>query len=191
MKELLFMKITFRGKDGFTFTDSIENYIKEKLKRVANYFRRPEDMDVRVVCSVYDDEQVVEVTIPTKQVVLRAECREKDLYAAIDLVIDKLERQIRKHKDKINSIYRRREGVADFFKSDAELDIEGLNAEIVGSSLVRNKKIELKPMSYEEAEMQMELLDHDFFVFLNEKTNKVNIIYRRHKDNDYAVIETE
>lgn len=185
------MRITFRGKDSFNFTESIENYIQTKLTRVENYFLDPNDMDARVVCSVYDSEQIVEVTIPTKDILLRAEEHAKDLYAAIDLVVDKLERQIRKYKDKINSIYRRGEGVKDLFKSNEELDIDGLNAEIVGSSLVRNKKVELKPMTYEEAQMQMEMIDHDFFVFLNKDTDKVNILYRRKKDHEVAVIETE
>jgi putative sigma-54 modulation protein len=185
------MRITFRGKDGFVFTKAIESYVEDKLARIENYFRNPKELDARVVCSVYDNTQTVEVTIPTKQLVLRAENSEFDLYAAIDLVVDKLERQIRKHKDKINSIYRHRDGISDIFKTDEELDIDGLNAEIVGGSLVRNKKLELKPMRYEEAAMQMELIDHDFYVFLNEETDKVNIIYRRTKDNDYAVIETE
>lgn len=185
------MKITFRGKDGFTFTKAIENYVEEKLRRVEHYFKDPVELEARVVCSVYNSEQVVEVTIPTKHYVLRAEDNEHDLYAAIDLVVDKLERQIRKHKDKINSIYRHREGVASFFKSNEELDLDELNAEIVGLNLVRNKKVELTPMTTEEAMMNMELVDHDFYVYLNDETQKVNIIYRRSKDNDFAVIETE
>jgi putative sigma-54 modulation protein len=185
------MRITFRGKDGFVFTEAIESYVKDKLSRVGNYFRHPEELDARVVCGVYDNTQVVEVTIPSKQILLRAENREKDLYAAIDLVVDKLEAQIRKHKDKINSMYRHREGVSDFFKSNEELDIDELNAKIVGGNLVKNKKIELKPMRIEEASMQMELSDHDFYIFLNADTMKVNIIYKRNNDNDYAVIETE
>ena len=144
-----------------------------------------------MVGSVYESEQIIEVTIPTKNIVLRGEESEKDMYAAVDLVVDKLERQIRKFKDKINSMYRRSEGVSNLFKTDKELDIEGLNAEIVGTSLVKNKKIELTPMSFEEAAIQMEMIDHDFFIFLNKDTNKVNILYRRKKDHELAVIETE
>lgn len=184
------MRIAFRGKNGFEFTEAIENYVETKMKRVANYFRDPSVLDVRVVCSVYNTEQIVEVTIPTKQILLRAEESADDLYAAIDLVVDKLERQIRKHKDKINSMFRRSDGFSKLFKTDEELDIDALNAEIVGGSLVRNKKVELTPMSVEEATMQMEMIDHDFYIFLNEETNKVNIIYRR-KDDDLAIIETE
>jgi putative sigma-54 modulation protein len=185
------MRITFRGKDGFSFTQAIEAYVSTKLERVSHYFNHPEELEARVVCSVYRDAQVVEITIPTKQTILRAETTEVDLYAAIDLAIDKLERQIRKHKDRINTLYKQREGVANFFKTNEQLDIEGLNAEIVGTNLVKNKKIELKPMTAEEAIMNMELVDHDFYAFLNKETEKVNIIYRRSKDNDYAVIETE
>lgn len=185
------MRVTFRGKDGFEFTDALANYIEAKLTRVANYFRHPEDLKVRVVGSVYDAEQIIEVTIPTKKLLLRAEESAKDMYAAVDLVVDKLERQIQKHKDKINSLYRRSEGLSNLFKSNEELDIEGLNAEIVGINLVKNKKVELIPMTVEEAAIQMEMIDHDFFIFLNKETNKVNILYRRKKDHELAIIETE
>lgn len=185
------MKVNLRGKDGFVFTEAIENYIREKLKRVSNYFSRPENLEARIVCSVLKDTQTIEITIPTKQIILRAEVSTDDLYSAIDFAIDKLETQIRKHKDKINSLYRQREGVAQFFKSNEELDIEGLQAEIIGTNLVKNKKIELRPMSAEEAAMHMELVDHDFYVFLDKETSKVSIIYKRQKDNDYAVIQTE
>lgn len=185
------MKVNFRGKDGFVFTKAIENYIQDKLKRVSHYFRNPENLEARVVCSVLREIQTVEITIPIKHSVLRAEVSEDDLYTAIDFAIDKLERQIHKHKDKINSLYRQREGVSSFFKQDDELDINGLEAEIVGRNLVKNKKIELVPMTSDEAAMHMELVDHDFYVFLDKETGKVSVIYRRSRDNDYAVIQTE
>lgn len=185
------MRVIFRGKDGFEFTEAIENYVNDKLKRISNYFRETDNLESRVVCSIFHDVQTAEITIPTKHIILRAEDSENDLYAAIDLVVDKLERQIRKHKDKINSLYKQREGIANFFKSNEELDIEGLQAEIVGKNLVRNKKIELRPMSGEEASMHMELVDHDFYVYQDKDTNKVCVIYRRSKDNDYAVIEAD
>jgi putative sigma-54 modulation protein len=185
------MKVNFRGKDGFNFTEAIENYVREKLKRISNYFNKPESLEARIVCSVLREVQTVEITIPTKQIVLRAEVSTDDLYAAIDFAIDKLETQIRKHKDKINSLYRQREGVSQFFKSNDELDIKGLEAEIVGTNLVKNKKVELRPMTAEEAAMHMELVDHDFYVFLDKETEKVSIIYKRQKDEDYAVIQTE
>jgi len=161
------------------------------LKRISNYFNKPESLEARIVCSVLREVQTVEITIPTKQIVLRAEVSTDDLYAAIDFAIDKLETQIRKHKDKINSLYRQREGVSQFFKSNDELDIKGLEAEIVGTNLVKNKKVELRPMTAEEAAMHMELVDHDFYVFLDKETEKVSIIYKRQKDEDYAVIQTE
>ncbi|MDF2699168.1 MAG: Ribosome-associated factor [Haloplasmataceae bacterium] len=185
------MKVVLRGKNGFVYTKAIENYLNEKLARVSYLFHNPEEVEARVVCSVLNEIQTVEVTLPSKHIILRAEVSQDDLYVAIDLVIDKLERQIRKHKEKINTLYKQREGVAEFFKSDEELDIKGLEAEIVGKNLVKNKKIELKPMNVEEAAMNMELVDHDFYVFLDKESNKVSIIYKREKDNDYAVIQTE
>ncbi len=185
------MKINLRGKDGFVFTKAIENYIQDKLKRVSHYFNHPEELEVRVLCSVLHEVQTVEITIPIKHTILRAEVNRDDLYAAIDIAIDKLETQIRRHKDKINSLYRQREGIAQYFKSNEELDINELEAEIVGKNLVKNKKVELKPMTPDEAMMHMELVDHDFYVFLDKETDKVSIVYRRQKDNDYAVIQTE
>lgn len=184
------MRTNFRGKNGFVFTEAIEDYINEKLKRISNYFTRPEDLEARVVCSVQREDQTVEITIPTKHLVLRAEVTRDDLYAAVDFAIDKLETQIRRHKDKINSLYRQREGIAQFFKSNEELDLKGLQAELVGKNLVKSKKIELTPMTAEEAAMNMELVDHDFYVFLDVETGKPSIIYKRH-DGQYAVIQTE
>jgi len=185
------MKVNFRGKNSFVFTEAIENYIREKLRRVTNYFSHSENLEARIVCSVLHEIQTVEITIPIKHTVLRAEVSKHDLYAAIDFAIDKLESQIRKHKDKINSLYRQRDGVAHFFKTNEELDINELAAEIVGSNLVKNKKVELQLMTAEEATMHMELIDHDFYIFLDKETDKVSIIYKREKDHDYAVIQTE
>ncbi len=185
------MKINFRGKNGFVFTKAIESYISEKLKRVSQYFNSPDEVEARIVCSVLHEIQTIEITIPTKHTILRAEVNEHDLYTAVDFAIDKLETQIKRHKDKINSLYRQREGIADFFKSNDELDIKGLEAEIVGTNLVKNKKVELEPMTADEAAMNMELVDHDFYVFLDKETSKVSIIYKRSKDENYAVIQTE
>ncbi len=185
------MKVNFRGKDGFVFTEAIENYILEKLKRISHYFNQPENLEARIVCNVLHEIQTVEITIPAKHTVLRAEVSESDLYSAIDIAVDKLETQIKKHKDKINSLYRQRDGVAEFFKSNEDLDINELEAEIIGTNLVKNKKVELEPMTADEAAMHMELVDHDFYIFLDKETEKVSIIYKRSKDNDYAVIQTE
>lgn len=185
------MKVNFHGKDGFVFTEAIENYIREKLKRISHYFNHPENLEARIVCSVLHEVQTVEITIPIKHTVLRSEVSRNDLYVAIDFAVDKLETQIKRHKDKINSLYRQRDGVAQFFKSNEELDINELEAEIVGKNLVKNKKVELQPMTADEAMMHMELVDHDFYVFLDKGTEKVSVVYKREKDHDYAVIETE
>ncbi|ERJ11425.1 ribosome hibernation-promoting factor, HPF/YfiA family [Haloplasma contractile] len=184
------MKVLIRGKDGFKITEAIRNYVEDKISKIGHYFTDTDELEARVVCKVYNHKQKVEVTIPTNQILLRAEDIEGDLYAAIDLVIDKLDKQIRRHKDKINSIYRHREGVANFFKSNEELDINELEAKIVGESLVKNKKVSLEPMTVDDAIMNMELVDHSFYVFLNKETDKVNIVYKREDDTDYAVIET-
>lgn len=183
------MKCIIRGKNGFTLTDAIERYIEDKISKIDQYFKTTNNMEARVICKVYSDHQKVEVTIPTNHFVLRAEESHEDLYAAIDLVIDKLDRQIRRHKDRINSVYKNKEGISDLFV-DEEFDINQLRAEIVGSNLVRNKQVELKPMESDEAILQMEMLGHGFYVYLDKDSGKVSVVYKRNSDGDYAVIET-
>lgn len=183
------MKCTVRGKDGFQITEAIENYITTKLSKINHYFKKPNEIEAKVLCKIYSDHQKVEVTIPTQYFTLRAEESHEDLYAAIDLVLDKLDRQIRRHKDKISSVYKNREGVSELF-NDEQFDINQLRAEIVGTNLVRNKKVELKPMTVDEAILQMEMLGHGFFVYLDKETEKINVVYKRHSDEEYAIIET-
>ncbi len=179
------MILEVRGKNGFKVTDAIENYADEKLSKLERYFK--EELDAVVVCKTYNDHHKVEVTIPTKYFTMRAEVAEEDMYAAIDLAIDKLESQIRKNKTKVNRSLRKREGVADLFNED--IDIEALERELVGPP-VKKKTIELEPMSSEEAITAMEMLGHDFYIYRDADTQKVNVLYLRN-DGDYAVIEAD
>ncbi len=179
------MILEVRGKNGFKVTDAIENYAHDKLSKLERYFR--EELDAVVVCKIYKDHHKVEVTIPTKYYTMRAEVGEEDMYAAIDLAIDKLESQIRKNKTKINRSLRKKEGVSDLFNED--IDIEALERELVGPP-VRKKTIELEDMSSEEAITAMEMLGHDFYIYRDSETQRVNVLYLRN-DGDYAVIETK
>jgi putative sigma-54 modulation protein len=135
----------------------------------------------------------VEVTIPMPNLLLRAEDINLDMYAAIDLVVDKLERQIRKHKTKLNRKGRGKEGgVGEYFKSlegpdDAPAVYDEDEAEL---ELVRTKRFTLKPMDTEEAILQMDMLGHSFFVFSDAETGNTNVVYRR-KDGKYGLIEPE
>lgn len=171
------MKYLIRG-EKIQVTDSIKDYIQEKLSKMDKYLDNPENVEAKILIKVKGVEQRVEVTIQTKGYFLRAEEAHSDLYAAIDLIIDKLERQFRKYKTKLLD-KSRQENIQDSF------DIE----EAVEEEIVKRKKIYLKPMDEEEAIMQMELLGHTFFVFKNIETDTICVIYKRH-DGNYGLIET-
>ena len=171
------MKYLIRG-EKVQVTDSIKDYIQEKLSKMDKYLDNPENVEAKILIKVKGVEQRVEVTIQTKGYFLRAEESHSDLYAAIDLIIDKLERQFRKYKTKLLD-KSRQENIQDSF------DIE----EAVEEEIVKRKKIYLKPMDEEEAIVQMELLGHTFFVFKNIETDTICVIYKRH-DGNYGLIET-
>ena len=175
------MNINIRG-DKIEVTSSIKKYIKEKLSRLDKYFENTANIDAHVLIRARNGEQVIEVTIPTSRYTLRAEEKNSDLYAAIDLVIDVLERQIRKNKTKLN---KRREVNQDFaFIPEDEEEYEDENM------IVKRKTVSSKPMSEEEAILQMELLDHDFFMFKNEDEDCFSVLYRR-KDGNYGIISSK
>lgn len=179
------MKVQVRGKNGFTVTGAIESYAVDKLSKIERYFR--EELDAFVVCKVYNDHHKVEVTIPTKFYTMRAEVGNPDMYAAIDLTIDKLESQIRKHKTKITRSLQKKEGVKDIFHE--ELDLEALERELVHIP-VRSKQIDLEELSDEEAITALEMLGHDFYIYRNDETKEVNVAYLRN-DGKYGIIETK
>ena len=181
------MRIEVVGKNGFVVTDAIRGYCEKKLSKITQILGDDFVTEIRVVCKVYKDHHKIEVTVPTKVLILRSEVHNKDMYAAIDLSIDKLISQVRKMKTKMNNKFER-EGIKGYFKND--FNAEELNHEVVDAGeIVRNKKIDLVPMSVEDALAQMELLNHKFFVFLNSATHKVNVCYLR-DDGNYSVIET-
>ena len=184
------MKVNVRGKNKYTPTSAVVDYAEKKLQRLNHYFKNSDSLEANVLCKVYDDSQVVEVTIPTKNILLRAEVKAGDLFAAIDLVYDKLEAQIRKHKDKIYSSMKRREGVAQYYAAEADFDPEQLNAEVMENNLVRAKTVDLVPMTPDDAITQMEMLGHDFYIFINSETGKTSIVYVR-EDQNYGIIETK
>lgn len=180
------MNLRVVGKNGFVPTKAIKNYAERKLSKVISFFGPDVVSEVRVVCKVYKDHHKIEVTIPVRGTVLRAETMEQDMYAAIDKVIDKLVAQIRRNKDKLKKNLEK-EGIKQAYST--EFDAESLEKDILASQLVKNKKVELKPMTAEEAISAMELSGHDFYVFLDKQTDRTNVVYRR-RDGDYAIIET-
>jgi putative sigma-54 modulation protein len=178
------MKLDVRGKSGFEITEAIHNYLEKKLKKVEKVFS--EELEAFVVCSIYRDLTKVEITIPIKFFTIRAEVEDKDLYAAIDISVDKLEAQIRKNKHKMNRSLQVRMGIKEAFKTD-ELDFKALEKELL--SPIKKKRIKLDILSLDEAITQMELLGHDFFIYMNEDKD-VSVLYLR-DDGKYGLIETE
>ncbi|MDD4643972.1 MAG: ribosome-associated translation inhibitor RaiA [Bacilli bacterium] len=172
------MKYDIHG-NKILITDAIRNYIEEKLSRLNKYFEKHDQITARVVLKVRGRDQIIEVTIPMSPFTLRNEEKHDDLYAAIDLVADKLERQIVKNKDRIQSKAFRLKG-KDIDEEDIEMEEE----------IVRRKKLDTKPMNEEEAILQMNMLGHDFFIYRDSDTNEVNVLYRR-KDGNYGIIEAK
>lgn len=179
------MKFNIRGQN-IQVTDAIRDYVEKKLSRLERYFETPLTSDVNVTLSVIRNLHGIEVTIPLQGVLLRAEEKSNDMYASIDTVLDKLERQIRKHKTKLNRKLRQDGGLKDLIGDtgsagrahDEEDELE----------LVRTKRFTLKPMDVEEAILQMNLIGHSFFVFANVETKEVNVVYKRN-DGKYGLIE--
>ena len=174
------MKMNIRGS-RVKITSAINDYIEAKIGKLDKYLENPDDVTANVVVKVKGKDQTVEVTIPMKKLILRAEETHNDLYAAIDLVSEKLERQIRKNKTRMKKRVKEITDINIDFKVEKEEDEKG--------RIVKRKLVETKPMNEEEAILQMNLLGHDFFVFTNEATNQINILYRR-KDTNYGIIET-
>ncbi|MGM8215212.1 ribosome hibernation-promoting factor, HPF/YfiA family [Bacillaceae bacterium W0354] len=181
------MKYIIRG-ENIEVTDAIRDYVEKKIGKLERYFDTTPTSDVHVNLSVYNDEQRIEVTIPMTDLLLRAEENHQDLYAAIDLVVDKLERQIRKYKTKINRKFRQKGAAKYVF---AEMEKEARNGQAQDDDqieIVRRKRFDLKPMDSEEAVLQMDMLGHNFYVFENAETGETNVVYKR-KDGKYGLIE--
>ncbi|EXJ23673.1 Ribosomal subunit interface protein [Alkalibacterium sp. AK22] len=175
-------------------TQAIREYVEKKVGKIEKYFNDVPEANAHVNLKTYSDKTAkVEVTIPLPYVVLRAEETSPDLYGSVDLVVDKLERQMRKYKTKINRKNRRTQGVEVPQPVDQDLwaDLkEDDESEELGASIVRTKRLSLKPMDAEEAVLQMDMLGHNFFIFEDADTNGTSIVYRR-KDGKYGLIETD
>lgn len=175
------MRFIISGKN-IQVTEAIKSAIEEKLGRLDKYFK--EDVEVTATLSTKKDRHKIEVTIPIKKHIIRAEEVSEDMYVSIDQVVDIIERQIRKFKTKI--LRKHKEAVHDFQPSFVE-DTSNEDEEI---RIAKVKKFGFKPMKAEEACVQMELLRHNFYVFVNGDTEEVNVVYKR-KDGEYGLIEPE
>lgn len=173
------MKINIRG-NKIEITNSIKSYIEEKIGKLDKYFDRPDDITANVAVKENGIYHKIEVTIPIKKAILRGEESDKDLYAAIDFVSEKLERQIRKNKTKMQ--HKNNKENYDLF-----IDFEVFEEEQEKSQIVKRKEIDTKPMDEEEAILQMNLLGHDFFIFKNIDTDNISVVYKR-KDSNYGIM---
>src|SRR5690625_1395489 len=184
------IRVEIRG-ENIEVTDAIRSHVEEKIAKLERYFNDVPNTHAHVNIKVRNNKRAkIEITIPMKDLTLRAEEGHDDLYAAVDLVIDKLERQIRKHKTKINRKFREKNPEADYFNA-AAFENGGAEDNENGDEIAifRSKEFTLKPMDSEEAVLQMNMLGHDFFVFNDRYTEGTSIVYRR-RDGKYAVIET-
>ena len=176
------MKLTFTGKN-MEVTEALKDVTGKKLGKLDKYFQG--NAEGTVTYSVERNRKIIEVTINLPGTILRAEESSDDMYASIDKAVDILERQIRKHKTKLQKRYTNGETIR--FEN-----IEPLNDELEMDrpKVVRTKRFDMKPMNVEEAILQMELLRHNFFVFMNADSDDLNVLYKR-KDGNYGLIEPE
>ncbi|MCB5934608.1 ribosome-associated translation inhibitor RaiA [Caldibacillus thermoamylovorans] len=181
------MKFNIRG-ENIEVTPALREYTEKKITKLEKYFTDTTEAIAYVNLKVYNGKKTkVEVTIPLPQLVLRAEELNDDMYAGIDLITDKLERQIRKYKTKVNRKFRELKSNDLFVSTPAQATKD--EADEKELEIVRTKRFDLKPMDSEEAILQMNLLGHNFFIYTDAETNTTNIVYRR-KDGKYGLIET-
>ncbi|MFE8696523.1 ribosome hibernation-promoting factor, HPF/YfiA family [Cytobacillus sp. FJAT-53684] len=183
------MNFNIRG-ENIEVTPAIREYVEKKIAKLERYFTESPDATVHVNLKTYQDKtSKVEVTIPMPNLVLRAEEVHDDMYAAIDLITDKLERQIRKHKTKVNRKFREKGNLPEMFVTLDESERTPIEDDH-DLELVRQKSFDLKPMDSEEAILQMNMLGHNFYVFTNADTSLTNVVYKR-KDGRYGLIEAQ
>lgn len=174
------MNYRISGKN-IEVTEGLRTAVQDKLNKLEKYFT--DETEIQVTFSVEKDRQKIEVTIPVKGSVIRAEQVSDDMYVSIDLVEEVIERQVNRYKKKLVD----QQQNAAFFQKEFLEDDEADDEEI---RIIRSKKFAVKPMDAEEACIQMELLGHNFFVFRNAETEEVNVVYKR-KGNTYGLIEPE
>ena len=175
------MKFIIVGKN-IEVTPGLRSAVEEKIGKLERYFSP--DVEVHVTLSMQKDRQKIEVTIPVKGTIIRSEQVSNDMYVSIDLVEEIIERQLKKYKNKITDSHR---GSANDFNQDY-LDRDYDDDDEI--KITREKVFDVKPMYPEDACVQMELLGHDFYVFVNAETNQTNVVYKR-KGNTYGLLEPE
>ena len=182
LKGLDIMKFIISGRN-IDITDGLRSAVEDKLGKLEKFFT--DDTEIHVTLSVEKERQKIEVTIPVKGNIIRSEQVSNDMYVPIDLVEEIIERQLRKYRKKIID---KKQNAGTFQQAFIEKDFEDENTNEI--KIIRTKKFGFKPMYPEDACVQMELLGHNFFVFLNAETEEVNVVYKR-KGNTYGLIEPD
>jgi ribosome hibernation promoting factor len=180
------VRLQVKGKN-VELSDSLKSYAQEKLGKLDKHLNDAARLELELAVErnpSISDNQIAEATIWTKGPVLRARESSTDMRASIDLLVDKLERQARRYRDKRRRSASRNQGNAQSFESIPLVPDEG------SPVIVKTKQFAVKPMSPEEAVLQLELIGHDFFVFQNADSNEVNVVYRR-RDGNYGLIEPQ
>lgn len=180
------MAIAVRGKN-IEITAALKDYVTKRVGKITKYFDSASMGEITAILTVNKGRHIVEVTVPINGILLRGEESTGDMYTSIDLVIEKLEKQIEKYKTKLS-----RKLKSGSFKTElvpAAAAVTGAPAEDE-FDIVKTKRFAVKPMAVDEAVMQMNLINHDFYVFANADTEEVNVVYRR-KDGRYGLIEPE
>ena len=174
------MKIIIVGRN-IEVTPALRSTVEEKIGKLGKYFNP--DTEVHVTLSVEKERQKIEVTIPVKGNIIRSEQVSNDMYVSIDLVEEIIERQLKKYKTKIVDKHQAGGSFSKMYVENDYVDEEEVR-------IVRTKRFDIKPMYPEDACIQMELLGHSFFVFINAETDQVNVVYKR-KGDTYGLIEPE
>lgn len=183
------MKVSFRGRNG-AVPAPFKQYAEKRVQRLQRYFR--DVQSVQIEQGLERGQHIVELSIAGDSILLRSQERSGDLNAAVDGVVAKLERQVQRFKTRVRRS-RQRPGPVKAIgvaKAAAEGSDTIADETPAGIHITRRKRFLMKPMPAEEAARQMELVDHDFFLFVNEETGEVNVLYRR-RDGDYGLIEPE
>lgn len=176
------MRYIISGKN-IEVTPALKTAVQDKIGKLERYFEP--DTEIQVTLAVEKDRQRIEVTIPVKGTIIRAEQESSDMYVSIDLVEEVIERQLKKYKNKLIDSKQDAVGFSKLLAQEEVIEDDTIE-------ITRSKRFAMKPMDPEEACVQMELLGHNFYVFRNAETDEVNVVYKRKgKSNSYGLIEPE
>lgn len=182
------MKYSIKGKN-IQVTEAMEEYISSRVDSLDKYFIIDEETTAKILVRVYNSDQKIEMTIPTKFAILRAEARDRDLYTAVDKVVEKLEGQLRKQKTKLKN-HKSKEKLGHALNMDFIQTLELDEMSEVEEGVVKTKHITPEAKDIDTAILEMEMLNHSFYIFRDIDTEEVAVLYKR-KDGGYGLIETD